>query len=85
LNNKLFVGNLDYTLTDADLEKAFSKFGTVLEAKVITDMQSRRSKGFGFVTFEKAEDAAEAIKELNEKELNGRKIFVSEARSKDRE
>ncbi|PIR43412.1 RNA-binding protein [candidate division WWE3 bacterium CG10_big_fil_rev_8_21_14_0_10_32_10] len=85
MNNKLFVGNLDYTLTDADLEKAFSKFGTVLEAKVITDMQSRRSKGFGFVTFEKAEDAAEAIKELNEKELNGRKIFVSEARSKDRE
>lgn len=80
--NKLFVGNLDYTVTDEMLSELFSGVEgvVVVEAKVISDKFSGRSKGFGFVTVESEEMAEKAIEELNEKEFEGRKIFVNVAR-----
>ncbi|OQB06521.1 MAG: RNA recognition motif [bacterium ADurb.Bin212] len=80
--NKLFVGNLDYSVTDEMLSELFSGVEgvVVVEAKVISDKFSGRSKGFGFVTVESEEMAEKAIEELNEKEFEGRKIFVNVAR-----
>lgn len=80
--NKLFVGNLDYSVTDEMLSELFSGVEgvVVVEAKVISDKFSGRSKGFGFVTVESEEMAEKAIEELNEREFEGRKIFVNVAR-----
>lgn len=79
---KLFVGNLDYAVTDEMLSELFGGVEgvEVVEAKVITDKFSGRSKGFGFVTVAEEEMAEKAIEELNEKEFEGRKIFVNVAR-----
>jgi len=79
---KLFVGNLDWGITDADLQEAFAAFGAVEEAIVINDKFSGRSKGFGFVTFTNDEEADKAIAELDGSELKGRNIAVNEARPK---
>jgi RNA recognition motif-containing protein len=78
--NKLFVGSLAYTATDDDLAAFFGTVGTVTSAKVIVDRDTNRSKGFGFVEMSTDEEAAEAIKQLDGKELNGRAIAVNEAR-----
>ena len=78
--NKLFVGSLAYSVTDEELQEAFAAVGTVVSAKVIMDRETQRSRGFGFVEMENDADAQSAIKELNEKELGGRRIIVSEAR-----
>ena len=78
--NKLFVGNIDWAVTDEELKELFAKYGEVEEAVIIKDKFSNRSKGFGFVTFAKEEDAAKAIAELNEFEHKGRKLVVNEAR-----
>ncbi|MFC1649124.1 RNA recognition motif domain-containing protein [Patescibacteria group bacterium] len=80
LNKKLFVGNLDWTLTSDDLRDHFAKAGKVVDAVVIMDRQTGRSKGFGFVEFETEEEAAKAIEMFNEKELKGRAINVNEAK-----
>ncbi len=80
MSTKLFVGNLDYTVTSDDLREAFGKAGSVIDAVVITDRETRRSRGFGFVEFATAEEAEKAIKELNGSELKGRKINVNEAK-----
>lgn len=80
--NKLYVGNLPYETTDKDLSEMFSEHGEVTEATVITDKMSGRSKGFGFVTFAKDEDADKAAKALDGKDLNGRNIKVNLARAK---
>lgn len=77
---KLYVGNLPFSVTDESLKSAFSEFGDVEEAKVITDKFSRRSKGFGFVTFTDDEAAKKAISEMNEKDFEGRPLRVSEAK-----
>ncbi len=77
---KLYVGNLPYTTTDADLQDYFSKLGTVLSAKVITDRDSGRSKGFGFVEMENDAEADKAIAEMNGKDMGGRNLVVNEAR-----
>lgn len=78
---KLYVGNLPYSVRDEELNEAFSAHGEVESAVVIMDRESGRSKGFGFV--EMADDAAKAaIEALNEQELGGRSIRVSEARPK---
>lgn len=77
---KLFVGNLSWGIDDAKLSEAFAEFGEVVEAKVITDKFSGRSKGFGFVTFANEEDAAKAVEGLNEKEVDGRPITVNVAK-----
>jgi len=77
---KLFVGNLSWNTTDQTLQDFFAQCGTVLSATVIKDRMSGRSKGFGFVEMSTEEEAARAVQELNEKELDGRNIRVSEAK-----
>ena len=81
---KLFVGSLSWNTTDRDLEEAFSRFGEITEAKVITDRESGRSRGFGFVTFEDADAGTNAINEMNGTSLDGREINVNEAQDKPR-
>lgn len=77
---KLFVGNLSYSVTSDQLRQSFAQFGTVVDAIVLTDKFSGRSKGFGFVTMGSAEEAQAAIDGLNEKELDGRRMLVNVAR-----
>ena len=78
----IYVGNLSYEVNDRDLETVFSAFGTVTSARVIKEMDSGRSKGFGFVEMESKDSAETAIAELNGTELKGRTITVNEARPK---
>jgi len=78
--NKLYVGNLPYSVNDESLAAMFTEFGEVKEAKVITDKFSGRSKGFGFVTMADEETAAKAIEAMNDKEVDGRKIVVNVSR-----
>lgn len=82
MSTKLFVGSLPWSVNDAELKSLFEPFGNVQSAKVITDKQTRRSKGFGFVEFETEAEASAAINALNDSEVKGRKIVVSEAKSK---
>jgi RNA recognition motif-containing protein len=77
---KLFVGGLSFKTTEQSLAEAFAKAGTVLSAVIITDRMTHRSKGFGFVEMENDADADTAIEMYNEKELDGRKVVVNEAR-----
>lgn len=77
---KLYVGNLSYSLSDSDLEQAFSEFGEVTSAKIIMDRETNRSKGFGFVEFGSNEAATDAINAMNGKEVSGRTLVVNEAR-----
>ena len=81
---KLFVGNLDYTVTSEDLKSHFSTAGSIVDAVVISDRMTGRSRGFGFVEFSKDEEAKEAIEKLNNSELKGRNITVNEARPQER-
>lgn len=80
MSKKLFVGNLAYAVTDESLKEFFEAAGTVESAKVITDRETGRSRGFGFVEMSNDDEAKKAIDELNEKELEGRAISVNEAR-----
>lgn len=82
-NKKLFVGNLPWGITNDSLRELFASVGEVVEAMVITDRMSGRSKGFGFVTFATEEAAQAAVAQLNEKEVEGRKIIVNVARPKE--
>ncbi|MCX6726486.1 MAG: RNA-binding protein [Candidatus Shapirobacteria bacterium] len=75
---KLFVGNLSYTMTDADLMQIFSAYGKVISANVVIDKFNQRSKGFGFVEFE-TEDEAKAALALDGTDQGGRNIAVKEA------
>ncbi|MCL4426976.1 RNA-binding protein [Patescibacteria group bacterium] len=77
---KLYVGNLSYGTTNESLKELFAEYGNVESATVITDRMSGRSKGFGFVEMSTDEEAENAISALNEKEFDGRKIVVNEAR-----
>jgi cold-inducible RNA-binding protein len=77
---KLYVGNLPYSTNDRSLADAFSKYGNVLSASVITDKMSGRSKGFGFVELEDDSQAQTAISEMNGMDMDGRKLNVSVAR-----
>lgn len=79
-DKKLFVGNLSYSTRDEGLKSAFEQAGTVLSAKVITDRESGRSKGFGFVEMSTVEEAEKAVSMLHEQEVDGRKIVVNIAR-----
>jgi RNA recognition motif-containing protein len=81
--NKLFVGSLAFSATDDDLAQFFAPAGNVVSAKVITDRDSGRSKGFGFVEMSTDAEAKTAIDTLNGKELNGRAVNVSEARPRE--
>ena len=82
MSTKLFVGSLPWSVNDEELKETFEKHGTVVSAKVITDRDTRRSRGFGFVEMESSSDADNAIKALNDSELNGRNIVVNEAKSR---
>jgi len=77
---KLYVGNLPFSVDSEKLKELFSSYGDIEEATVISDKFSGRSKGFGFVTFKNEEDAKKAIKEMNDKDVEGRKLKVNEAR-----
>lgn len=76
----IYVGNLPFSSTEADLERLFGEYGTVDSAAVITDRDTGRSRGFGFVEMSSADDARRAIDELNGSDLNGRALTVNEAR-----
>jgi len=80
---KLFVGSLAWATTDDTLNAHFASAGTVASAKVITDRESGRSRGFGFVEFEDDAEGQKAIDTLNNSELDGRTITVSEARPRE--
>ncbi|RDY11379.1 Small RNA-binding protein 11, chloroplastic, partial [Mucuna pruriens] len=77
---KLFVGGLSFYTTEKALSDAFSNYGQVVEAKIVTDRVSDRSKGFGFVTFASQDEAENAIAEMKGKTLNGRVVFVDYAK-----
>ena len=80
---RLYVGNLPYSITQSRLQEIFSPFGALGEVTVISDKFSGRSKGFGFVEFENAEEAKVAIEKLNGTDMDGRNIIVNEARPKE--
>lgn len=79
-NKKLFVAGLPWAVKDDDLRDLFGQYGRVLSAKVITDRDTGRSKGFGFVEFENAQDAQNAIDGLNNSKLESRTLVVNIAR-----
>ncbi len=83
-SNKLFVGGLSWETNDQELNQRFSEIGEVTEAKVITDRDTGRSRGFGFVTFADPADAGRAVEELDGVEFNGRSIRVNEAQDNKR-
>ncbi len=83
MNMKLYVGNLPWSVDDAKLKELFSEFGEVTEAVVITDKFSKRSKGFGFVTFTEEEAGKKAEEAMNGKEVDGRELRVNEAQPRD--
>jgi len=77
---KLYVGNLPFSVDSEKLKELFSSYGDIEEAIVISNKYTGRSKGFGFVTFSNDEDAKKAIKEMNDKDVEGRKLKVNEAK-----
>ena len=83
MSKKIYVGNLPYTATEADLQKMFESFGELGEVVIIKDKFSGRSKGFGFVTINDDAEAARAISELNGKDVGGRALTVNEAKPMD--
>lgn len=76
----IYVGNLPFTTTDTDLEDMFSQFGQISRAAIITDRETGRSRGFGFVEMENDEEGKTAIEKLNETDFDGRQLTVNEAR-----
>ena len=82
MGKKLFVGNLSFSTTSADLEALFAQAGTCESASVVTDRATGRSRGFGFVEMSSPEEAERAVAQLNGRDVQGRKINVSEARER---
>ena len=80
MGNKLYVGNLPYSVRDQDLEQAFGQFGAVTSAKVMMERDTGRSKGFGFVEMGSDDEAQAAINGMNGQPLGGRNVVVNEAR-----
>ena len=80
MGTKLYVGNLSYDINKSDLEQMFAAHGTVTSAQVITDRETQRSKGFGFVEMGSEQEAQAAISALNGKSIDGRALTVNEAR-----
>src|ERR1700756_2489596 len=83
MSTKLFVGNLDFKVTEKDLQDAFAAHGTVLEANIVTDRTTGRPRGFAFVTMNSPEEAQKAIDALNGKNLGGRALNVNVARPRE--
>jgi cold-inducible RNA-binding protein len=82
MGKKLFVGNLSFNTTSADLEALFAELGTCESASVVTDRDSGRSRGFGFVEMASHDEAQKAIAALNGRDVQGRQLNVSEARER---
>ncbi len=83
MGRKLYVGNLTYGVSNADLEKMFEPFGRVESAQVIQDRDTGRSKGFGFVEMGSDQEAQAAIAALSGKEVDGRQLTVNEAKPRE--
>ena len=83
MGNKLYVGNLAYSVRDESLQSAFSQFGTVTSAKVMMDRETGRSKGFGFVEMANDAEAQAAVNGMNGQALEGRPLVVNEARPRE--
>ena len=83
MENKVFVGSLPWAIDSAKLKEIFAEAGEIVDASVVTDRETGRSRGFGFVEFTTPEGAQNAIKLFNEKEVEGRQIFVNIARPKE--
>ena len=84
MSRKLFVGGLSWNTTDEGLKEAFSRFGVVVEAKVVTDRETGRSRGFGFVSYSEATDGEAARQAMDGASLDGRSIRVNAAEDKPR-
>lgn len=84
MENRIYVGNLSYSVRDESLQQQFSQFGTVSSAKVMMDRDSGRSKGFGFVEMASAEEAQAAISALNGQVVDGRPLTVNVAKPMER-
>ena len=80
----IYVGNLNYSLKEEELQEVFEQFGEVVSVKIIKDRETGRSKGFGFVEFSSEEEAERAMQEANEMEVGGRKLRVNPARERTR-
>lgn len=80
MSQKIYVGNLSFTVSNQDLQSKFEQYGSVTSAKIITDRDTGRSKGFGFVEMSESSEASEAINALNGSEWGGRNMNVSEAK-----
>jgi RNA recognition motif-containing protein len=83
MSTKLFVGNLDFKVTENDLQDAFAAHGTVVETHLVTDRTTGRPRGFAFVTMSSPEEAQKAIDNLNGKDLGGRTLNVNTARPRE--
>ncbi len=83
MSTKLFVGNLDFNVTENDLQDAFAAYGTVVETNLVTDRATGRPRGFAFVTMSSPEEAQKAIDAMNGKELGGRALNVNLARPRE--
>jgi cold-inducible RNA-binding protein len=83
MSTKVYVGNLDFKVTENDLRDAFAAHGTVVEASVVTDRATGQPRGFAFVTMSSPEEAQKAIAALNGKELGGRALNVNLARPRE--
>lgn len=83
MSAKIFVGNLEYSVSSEELRDHFASIGTIIDAVVIKDKMTGRSRGFGFVEFESDDMAKEAVEKLNGSELKDRKINVNEARAQE--
>lgn len=80
MGSKLYVGNLPFSITEQSLNELFADHGSVASARIITDRETGRSKGFGFVEMSNDDEAQSAIEKLNGQEYQGRKLVVNEAR-----
>ena len=83
MGRKIYVGNLTYAVTSSDLEQLFGQHGTVESAQIISDRDTGRSKGFGFVEMKTDQEAQAAIAALNGKDMNGRALTVNEAKPRE--
>ncbi len=83
MSTKLFVGNLDFKVTENDLQDAFAAYGSVVEANLVTDRATGRPRGFAFVTTSTPEEAQKAIEGMNGKDMGGRALSVNVARERE--
>ena len=82
MSKKIYVGNLNYAVTEGELEDLFASYGTVVSVNIVTDRDTNRSKGFAFVEMEDADAADKAIAEMNNKEFQSRNLRVNEAQQR---